>query len=95
MSDTPTPIAAAELCRWCGTMHGVKCPIVKAIEYDTRGRVRRVKFMTPADQMPWFPVAPQPPPPQIGQWTIGGIGPAREGVITVFGDGPAIGVTGV
>jgi hypothetical protein len=39
-----------EACRWCGNIHGVKCPDVKAIEYFSDGvTVKRVEFMTAAD----------------------------------------------
>jgi hypothetical protein len=36
-------------CQWCGLMHGVKCPVVKAIEYHENGAVKRVEFLTPGD----------------------------------------------
>lgn len=59
-------------CRWCGAYHDEKCPIVKAIEYHQDGTVKRVEFLTPADQMqplmsppatvPQSPMYPQQPP---------------------------------
>lgn len=36
-------------CWWCGTIHGVTCPRVKALEYHPDGRVKRVEFFTPED----------------------------------------------
>lgn len=31
-------------CRWCGELHGVRCPWVKAITYRVDGTVKRVEF---------------------------------------------------
>lgn len=39
-------------CRWCGHVHGVLCPYVKAYEYDAEGRITRVEFLTPVDYHP-------------------------------------------
>ena len=38
-------------CRWCGLIHGPRCPSVKAIEYFPDGTVKRVEFMTPSDYL--------------------------------------------
>lgn len=41
-------------CRWCGQLHGPRCPIVKALEFGNDGRVTRVEFVTDADApSPW------------------------------------------
>lgn len=49
-------------CRWCGMIHGPRCPSVKAIEYHQDGSVKRVEFTTPADMLaPIIPSAPVPP----------------------------------
>jgi len=43
-------------CRWCGFIHGARCPIVKAIEFHADGvTIKRVEYVTDADA---------PPPPQ-------------------------------
>jgi hypothetical protein len=47
MSDT-TAIATPGNCQWCGLIHGAKCPLVKAIEYE-HGMVKRVEFFAPND----------------------------------------------
>lgn len=39
-------------CRWCGMVHGVRCPSVKAIEYHQDGSVKRVEFLTGVDYPP-------------------------------------------
>lgn len=39
-------------CRWCGMIHGPRCPEVKAIEYFQDGTVKRVELLTPMDRMP-------------------------------------------
>ena len=40
-------------CRWCGETHGVKCPWVKALEFDpTTQVVTRVEFLIPRDWLP-------------------------------------------
>jgi hypothetical protein len=39
-------------CKWCGMIHGPRCPSVKAIEYFPDGTIKRVEFMTPADRSP-------------------------------------------
>ncbi len=36
-------------CRWCGLIHGPKCPSVKAIEYYPDGTVKRIEFYSPND----------------------------------------------
>lgn len=60
------------ICRWCGVIHGPRCPEVRAIEYHEDGTVKRVEFLTPADFMSngapllapgLFPTAPSAPYP--------------------------------
>jgi hypothetical protein len=47
-SDAQTPT-----CRWCGLLHGPKCPSVKAIEFEADGiTVKRVEFFAPHDYGP-------------------------------------------
>ena len=41
-----------EICKYCGETHGMKCPIVKAINYRADGSVERVEFLTPTDYHP-------------------------------------------
>lgn len=41
----------SESCQWCGMIHGTKCPLVKAIEYE-HGMVKRVEFFAPNDYGP-------------------------------------------
>lgn len=37
-------------CKYCGTYHTTKCPLIKAIDYQEDGvTIKRVEFMTPAD----------------------------------------------
>lgn len=41
-------------CRWCGSdeaqfHQGILCPMVKALDFDPDGTVRRVEFLTPRD----------------------------------------------
>ncbi len=38
-------------CQWCGETHGIRCPLVKAIEYEN-GTVKRVEFYAPNDYAP-------------------------------------------
>jgi hypothetical protein len=45
----------AQSCRWCGGLHGVQCPSVKAIEYHQDGSVKRVEFKSASDYAPWPP----------------------------------------
>jgi hypothetical protein len=78
----------SEPCRWCGETHGVKCPVVRAIEYDTRGRVRRVEFLTPADYISSSfsglgSLAPYFPPPRDTRPTT----PTFQPAITLSSDG--------
>jgi len=51
-------------CKYCDSKvpHNGKCPFVKAFEYDKKGNVIRVEFMTPADYItqPW-PISPPQP----------------------------------
>lgn len=45
--------ADATPCRWCGQHHGPRCPIVKALEFDSTGVIiTRVEFVTDADAPP-------------------------------------------
>lgn len=39
-------------CRWCGMIHGPKCPSVKAMEFHLDGTVKRVEFYSPVDYPP-------------------------------------------
>lgn len=44
--------APAVACRWCGEPKhhdGFACPLVKALDFDVAGNVRRVEFLTAAD----------------------------------------------
>lgn len=43
-----TGMAAPSTCQYCGMIHGAKCPLVKAIEYE-HGMVKRVEFFAPND----------------------------------------------
>lgn len=36
-------------CQWCGNFHAAKCPLVKAIEYDDSGNMKRVEFFCQTD----------------------------------------------
>jgi hypothetical protein len=36
-------------CRWCGWLHGVQCPAVRAIEFYPDGTVSRVVFKAMAE----------------------------------------------
>jgi hypothetical protein len=36
-------------CEFCGTIHGPRCPSVKAIEYYPDGKIKRIEYITPAD----------------------------------------------
>lgn len=43
-----TSAADAPRCRWCGATHqGEYCPLVRSIEYDSFGCVKRVEFVGP------------------------------------------------
>lgn len=42
----------ARECRWCGMIHGPKCPSVKAMEFYSDGSVKRVEFFGPNDYPP-------------------------------------------
>lgn len=37
-------------CQWCGSIHGPRCPQVKAFEYFEHGGIKRVEFVTDADR---------------------------------------------
>lgn len=39
-------------CRWCGLIHGERCPSVKSIEFFPDGQVKKVEFLTPVDLSP-------------------------------------------
>lgn len=63
-------------CRYCGMIHGPKCPSIKAIEYHPDGTVKRIEFVTPADyfQNQPLPMPIVPPvwwPPQT-TWSTNG-----------------------
>jgi hypothetical protein len=45
-------------CQFCGGSHGLRCPEVKAVEYDAEGKVKRVEYLTPADR--YFPMQTWP-----------------------------------
>lgn len=53
-------------CRFCGMIHGVMCPAVKAIEYFEDGTVKRVEFKTAADYA--APIQIAPVSPSIPSW---------------------------
>lgn len=36
-------------CGFCGKMHGVRCPEVKAIEYYENGTIKRVEYTVESD----------------------------------------------
>ena len=45
-------------CRWCGALHGLLCPAVKAVEFDEAGQtIIRVEFFSAAE----MGRAPEPP----------------------------------
>jgi hypothetical protein len=48
-------------CGWCGNYHATKCPLVKALEYHSDGRLARVEFFAPNDY-PQTVIAPEPSP---------------------------------
>lgn len=54
---TTTGIANSANCQWCGMIHGAKCPLVKAIEYEG-GMVKRVEFFAPNDYGPKLGAGP-------------------------------------
>jgi hypothetical protein len=60
-------------CRFCGKVHGVQCPSVKAIEYFETGEVKRVEFMMPHDFYTpiGLPSGPQFSLPVIPDWRHG------------------------
>lgn len=59
MSDRPQPTPLPGACRWCGLVHGPRCPAVAAMEFHPDGTVKRVEFVQPQ----WPPsVVPQPFP---------------------------------
>ncbi|MDE2105621.1 MAG: hypothetical protein KGL39_50810 [Patescibacteria group bacterium] len=37
--------AKNEPCRYCGAVHGLRCPMVKAMEFHPDGSVKRVEFV--------------------------------------------------
>jgi len=39
-------------CKWCGMVHDIKCPAVKAFEYYPDGRIRRIEFFNFAEMFP-------------------------------------------
>ena len=57
-----------ENCRWCGMMHGLVCPLVKAVEYYQDGSIKRVEFKTAVDypQLPSY--IPPYTPPSLPFW---------------------------
>ncbi len=42
-------MAKTEPCIYCGFIHGLKCPMVKAFEYFENGMVKRVEFFAPGE----------------------------------------------
>lgn len=60
-------------CQFCGGSHGLRCPEVKAVEYDAEGKVKRVEYLTPADR--YFPMPSWPttgPAPSYPSYPIVG-----------------------
>lgn len=47
--DIPAAGVGDKPCRWCGELHGVRCPWVKALEFSICEAITRVEFLTPAD----------------------------------------------
>ena len=49
LSQLTSSIEAAKTtpCRWCGVIHGIHCPLVKAYEYFPDGTLKRVEFHAP------------------------------------------------
>lgn len=45
MTDDPQRTSP---CRWCGMIHGLRCPAVAAMELHPDGTVKRVEFVRPA-----------------------------------------------
>lgn len=39
-------------CEWCGMYHQIKCPLVKAIEFDSDRKIKRVEFFSPNEFPP-------------------------------------------
>jgi hypothetical protein len=78
-----TSAVASSACQWRGAIHGAKCPLVKAIEYE-HGMVKRVEFFAPNDYAPKLADWPAAIPP-------GQFGPAYsysiKGVATCGGVG--------
>jgi hypothetical protein len=81
MNNSTTTAVPGSNCQWCGSIHGVKCPLVKAIEYE-HGMVKRVEFFAPNDYAPklagWdpnvFPPALSYAQPRFPLATCGGSG---------------------
>ncbi len=54
MTDTaslrpvPGTVPLPGTCRWCGFVHGPRCPAVAAIEFHPDGTVKRVEFVAQA-----------------------------------------------
>jgi hypothetical protein len=45
--DDPNEPGSDGKCRWCGSMHNGRCPLVKALDFYPDGRIRRVEFVEP------------------------------------------------
>lgn len=44
-------------CQWCGCFHaGIKCPLVKSIEYGEGSIIKKVEFFAPGDYQKVEPV---------------------------------------
>ncbi len=65
-------------CKFCGVVHGVQCPAVKAIEYYENGAIKRVEYKTAPD----FPPASSYPYVINGRWYEG---PRLTGVANSYG----------
>ena len=52
-------------CPYCGSYHPAKCPLIKSMELNSDGTVKRVEFYSPSDYGPAIKVDPMLPPYKI------------------------------
>lgn len=75
-------------CRWCGMLHGERCPTVKAMEFHQDGTLKRVEFLTAVDYHPLSHVPPVYPLPAIANWPAQTLAPVATWRTNYIGAAP-------
>ena len=49
MGNTVARAMNTNICPHCGNIHAIKCPLIKAIEYNQDGTIKRLEFYSQND----------------------------------------------